>query len=181
MPPVPKRELAIILAVWAALCLCLTLIYGAPPITGELVQSDDYMRMARVQALLDGHPGRNFNEPRMGPAGGAGNAWSPLPDLPLAALVIVFDLFVDRAGAMLWTAALFPPLLLLGFIFACGWAARQGLGERDARWAPAALLLLWPALLPFAPGRVDHHNWQLIALALAFGCLLRARRDPENV
>ncbi len=164
-------------AFWLYLCLCFVLLMSAPVFTGKLIESDDYMRMVRVFDLLDGHPDINYIQPRLGHAG-AGVAWSPLVDAPLALLTLFFSQFTTRLQAAMITATLWPPVLLLAFIAAASWYTRSVLDEKTARWMPVTLLLLWGLLTQFFPGRIDHHNWQLIILVLTFGCLFRAYNDP---
>lgn len=174
-----KPSLWIAAAVWLYLILCMSLIRPLPILSGNLVESDDYMRMVRVYDLLDGQTAHNYIQPRLGPAGGSGVAWSPLIDAPLAAVTGFFDLFMIRDHAAVATATILPPLYLLLFISIAVWFVRQGSDDKTAHWAPISLLLLWGMLTQFFPGRVDHHGVQLIVLLAAFGCLIRLYRTPQ--
>lgn len=174
-----KKTILVSLLVWALICTLLALSRSLPILSGELGDTDDYLRFVRVFQLLDGETTHGYIINRMGVSGG-GVAWTPVLDWFLAVPVALGSLFMDRQQAALWTATLYPPIVLFIFILTAFWYVRQTGNERLARLTPLALLLLWAVLFQFAPGRVDHHNLQAIILAITCGFLIRLYRFPDK-
>ena len=138
---------------------------------------DDRLRAAQIGRLVSGEtdwfdpvlPFVAMPEPYLSP-------WSRLVDLPYLLLSKGLSVFVAPEQALGIAYLLWPPLMLVAF---CGLAVfvARGLmgGPLPSRMAEAMTFVLMAMLmafatLEFAPGRIDHHNVQLVLLlAMAAG------------
>jgi hypothetical protein len=142
------------------------------------LDADDAMRLVTVHDLLAGQGWYDTLQHRINTPHGAELHWSRLIDLPLAGILLLlrplFGASADLVLGYVWPLFLLLPSLWLGARI----ALRLG--------GPTALVpgLLLPAfsvvtLFEFAPGRLDHHNVQiLLAQCMLLACLaaLRAPR-----
>ena len=141
-----------------------------------LGDTDDNMRLMQVRAWLDGQGWFDLRQYRMNPPGGFDIHWSRIVDLPLAGLILLFDLFTTRPVAERWACGIAPLLPLAVVMVAL--AATVRLLVARAAW-PLALALLPGAvatMLMFMPMRIDHHGWQLACLAVTVAGLC----DPKQ-
>lgn len=146
----------------------------------EKIDVDDALRGIEVRQLLqDGRwfdrtlAGIQMPDPYVSP-------WSRLVDLPYVILARLGELFTGPAEAVQLAFAVWPPMLFAVF---CGLVAailhrlaREGLGPLHVVHLPLILILAAPAVLEFVPGRIDHHNAQILALTLFSYGLVRADR-----
>ncbi|MEO0799244.1 MAG: hypothetical protein AAFY53_08575, partial [Pseudomonadota bacterium] len=141
--------------------------------------TDDATRLLQVRALLDGAGWYNTVLPQLGIPEPVTSHWSRLVDLPQAALLFFFELFVDGRTADTLLRAIWP----LPFLFAMMAIAAGEAGRRGGRLAFAMCLFLGAtsgyATFQFMPGRIDHHNIQILGVAggllLMFRALLMRR------
>lgn len=141
--------------------------------TGAFFDSDDAMRAVQLRDLLAGQGWFDMTAHRVDPPGGLFMHWSRIVDAPLAALDLLFGMFLSPDRAERATRLAFP-LLMLAALY--GAAARLAaiLADRAARIPAVVLTLLSGAVfLQFAPGRIDHHAPQIVLLALSAGFFLR--------
>ncbi|HSR55130.1 MAG TPA: hypothetical protein VLN73_02740, partial [Alphaproteobacteria bacterium] len=153
---------------------------GAEGLSTTLLQGpDDQMRMVQVLDWLNGQAWADTTQRRLDPPDGVPMHWSRIADLPVAALILTFELLADREAAAVWAAMLAPALL--GGLFAAlfVWAA---LPLTEGR-ALVPVLMIGTLVIPFQqflPGRIDHHGLQLTLTVLALGCLLRVLIHHSN-
>ncbi|GMM93516.1 hypothetical protein [Qipengyuania sp. MTN3-11] len=132
---------------------------------------DNVMRLVQVRDFLAGQSWWDVSQHRMA-AGIPNNMhWSRLADLPLAALILFFSLFADTARAEVLAVIVEPPLLLIPTLYFLGRAAANLAGDEAAKVARLLALTATLFLSQFAPGRIDHHNIQLVLLALCLSAL----------
>ncbi|WP_313539616.1 AcrB/AcrD/AcrF family protein [Sphingomonas sp.] len=133
-----------------------------------LGDTDDNMRLMQVRALLAGQGWYDLRQYRMDPAlGGFDIHWSRIVDLPIAGLILLLKPFVGMATAEKWACGL-APLLPLS-ITMTGLALTVRRLVSPLAWPIAVILLVTACTttLPiYAPLRIDHHGWQLAALAM---------------
>ncbi|RHW16741.1 AcrB/AcrD/AcrF family protein [Sphingomonas gilva] len=141
-----------------------------------LSDTDDNMRMMQVRALLDGQGWYDLRNYRLNPPGGFDIHWSRIVDLPIAGLILLFEPFMSTPWAERWAAAI-APLLPLGVTMAALAASVRRLVAPHA-WTLALVFLLGAgaAMVMFRPLRIDHHGWQLAALAVTVAGLANPRR-----
>ncbi|MGH7015848.1 MAG: STT3 domain-containing protein, partial [Caulobacteraceae bacterium] len=159
--------------VWLSLCLHMDRING---ILGD---TDDAMRLVLVRSLLHGKGWWDQLVSRLQPPFGSYMQWSRLlTGAEAIALWIANQL--APAGRAEWAMRFFWPLALIPAGVVSALAAARRLGGPAALVPAALLLLLDPNLyVQFIPGRLDHHNLQIVLAVAAFACAI-ARRDREK-
>jgi hypothetical protein len=118
--------------------------------------------------VLHGQPWQDQGEPRDNAPYGGQMHWSALVTLPVAGLTALFG---PRVASIVWPLLLLLPLLLLTVIATRRLAPAAGPGTVTALTA-----LNVTALAEFTPGRIDHHNLQMVLLQAALAAMLLARR-----
>lgn len=164
-----------------ALLLCLVVALAAciRPF-GEFMRSlgdtDDAMRLVEARALLEGRAWWDLIEPRLAPPGGLAVHWSRLVDAPIALMLGVFSFVFGAAWGETLTRALWP--LLLFAPAAWLWIrSAERLGGEIAMWVAAAVTpLCFTIWDQFTPGRLDHHNVQLLLMS----GLMYLALDPQR-
>jgi hypothetical protein len=111
---------------------------------------------------------------------GLASHWSRLVDAGVAAVILAVALVAELPEAELAAQIVWPLLLLAVFTrFVMGEAERRG-----GSWASIMLLALVlaspTALSQFLPGRIDHHNVQIMCAVIAVFLLARAMRAPRH-
>lgn len=140
--------------------------------TGALrIDTDDAMRLVVVQDLLNGQNFSDHLQYRLNTPFGAEIHWSRLIDYPLAGLLILLTpIFGDQAGQALgfvWPLLLLLPLLILTSRISVDLIGPEG--QLPGLVLPVIAL---PVLAEFGPGRIDHHNVQiLLGLLLALASM----------
>lgn len=142
-----------------------------------LGDTDDNMRLMQVRAWLAGQGWYDLRQYRLDPAnGGFDIHWSRIPDLPLAGLILLLKPFLGTAAAEKWACGIAPLLPLAVLMTGIALTIRRLVSP--LAW-PLALIILMgctATMLMFAPMRIDHHGWQLAALATTVAGLADPRR-----
>lgn len=170
-------KVAIIL--WLIACAVFYAKQGTEVAQLQLSDPDNYMRLVQALRWIDGAEWHDLSQPRINPPSGIEMHWTRLPDLPIAAIVLTLQGWLGRSSAVVVAAFVTPALLLLGILLASSWAARPILSQVAAPNAALVTLMALPLVVQFAPGRVDHHNWQLLLAMLTMGALLRVLLCPR--
>ncbi|MEN3950935.1 hypothetical protein [Iodidimonas sp. SYSU 1G8] len=132
-----------------------------------LPDADDYVRLVQVEQWLDGGGFRDVGLPRLDPPAGVVMHWSRLPDLPIAAVILAVEPFSDRQTAVTAALLVVPALYMLGFLLLVTAISARLFGPGPALLAPLLAIFAVPAIGAFMPGRIDHHNIQvLLALVM---------------
>jgi hypothetical protein len=169
------RKWVQVVLVWAVIAIIFSIAAlmdaPAPRVTG-----DDAMRLVGAIDLFNGQSWFDTTQYRDNTPFGAPMHWSRLIDAPLALLIALFTPFAAKA-APYWAAFIWPLLVLLGAM-----AVLAELTERVAGAAarlPALLLLGMSLALftEFVPGRVDHHNVQIVLTLAMILASIEGRRS----
>ena len=141
-----------------------------------LGDTDDNLRFAQVKAWLEGQSWFDLRQHKLAPPEGLNVHWSRIVDLPLAALLLIFEpIFGPFTAARIATAV--APMLALGpALFAMILAVRRLVHPRAYPIAFAILIFAQTCLFMWMPLRVDHHGWQLAMLMLVVAGLA----DPDR-
>jgi hypothetical protein len=132
-----------------------------------LSDTDDNLRMMQVRAwLLEGQGWYDLRQYRMNLPDGLNVHWSRIVDLPIAGVWSLFGLFMDGPAAERWAVAIAPLLPLVITMGALALVARRLLSPFAFWLALALILFAGSAMAQFVPTRIDHHGWQLTALAV---------------
>ncbi len=157
-----KFDLRPVLGFWALLALILIgrAIFGL----GDgplLTDTDDAMRFVVVRDLLQGQNWFDHMQWRMNAPWGAELHWSRLIDTPIAALTLLLQP-VAGAGAEMAAAMIWPLILLFGLLWLSARLSVRLVGIDGM--LPGLVLPLVSAVTmrEFLPGRIDHHNVQIL-------------------
>jgi hypothetical protein len=167
-----------------ALLVALQSVLGFSPdgpfASGALWGPDEYMRLVRIERLLDTRLWFDGSIPRANAPDGEVLHWTrPLDLLILAGAAPLAPLLGGREALEL-SGVLVSPLLQIAALAALLWAARPLLAA-PARFCLGVLFVCQPAVLVyFGVGRPDHHGLLLLGFIGLLGCLLRALDRPEN-
>lgn len=134
--------------------------------------TDDAMRLADVRALAAGQGWFDTVQHRFLPPDGVQSHWSRLVDAPLAAGFLALTPLVGRRLAEGLTAAFWPALLMGLYGIVLFRYLRGAFGLRAGILGVFAALNTFGLTVQFSPGRVDHHNLQILAiLGASFGLM----------
>lgn len=170
---VARSDWRIVIGVWlvAAIVLLLRAQVQPAPLLGD---ADDAMRIVEATDLLNGQHWQDYAQYRDNTPFGTVMHWSRLIDAPVALLMAIVSplagIAAPRVAAMIW------PLLLLLPMLAMTLAVTRRLVPSSDIVTPLVLPLVSIVLLvEFIPGRVDHHNVQILLCLVMAWCLLGAR------
>ncbi len=141
-----------------------------PHIPGRLMQgdNDDLMRLVMVRDWLGGQGWYDAHQYRLLPGDGVLMHWSRYVDAGIAAILIPATWVVGVPAAEMLALALWPALLKCLAILVIGLGTQRLLG-RAAAVAAVLIFLTWNKFGgEFAPGRIDHHNVQLLCGSALF-------------
>lgn len=180
--PTDIRLAHAVLAGWLGFCLlnAVNAAFFSPQWFLDF-DSDSLMRLQQVRDLLAGQGWFDLHQTRLGDPGGVSMHWTRVADIFIAGLILAFRPFLGQPQAEIWAAALYPLLLFLPFLMLIARTARNLDGQTPgvAGVAVAVALLSPAALIHFQPGNIDHHNLQLIALAMVI-CGATGRRSGRD-
>ena len=141
-----------------------------------LGDTDDNMRIAQVRAWLAGQEWYDLRQYKLNPPFGADIHWSRIVDLPIAGIKLALAPLIGGAAAERWAVAV-APLLPMGVAMAAvSVTVRRLIAPQAFALAMAILLCAHSARGMWSPMRIDHHGWQLAALAVAVAGLIDPRR-----
>ncbi len=173
----------LVVIAWLIICGSYLRLYSGSIHWFSLGDTDDNMRYLQVRDWLNGQSWWDLSQHRMDPPRGANIHWSRLVDLPIAALMLFFRLFMSPMEADKLALGVAPLIPLLPLMLALAFIARRltrprpdgaGGAWSDHGWFVAMLLPLGTqmGLGMFMPMRVDHHGWQLALTATALAGLV---------
>jgi hypothetical protein len=160
-----------------AVLLVATLAGPGPSLLAWLGDTDDALRLVSVRELLAGAPWFDTTLPRMGAPEPLISHWSRLIDAPLALLLAILTPLTGAGTAELVMRAAWPLLLYAALAIIVAREANRQAGP----WAAAIAMILaatsLTALAQFRPGRIDHHNAQILCTVAGLIFLARSLTD----
>ena len=130
--------------------------------------NDDVMRLLSTRSWLTGQSWFDMTQYGVLPPEGVSLHWTRYIDLGLGGLVALFGLFVPPSTAELWAVIVWPVLLLGALIVVTGYGTRRLVSPMAGIIAMFMIFVWAPISLGyFRPGRVDHHNVQILLLTIA--------------
>ena len=129
---------------------------------GAMADPDDFLRLHEVRNWLAGQGWYDVSVPRMNPPEGGDLHWSRLIDLPIALLTVLLSPLAGAEMAARLAAAIWPTTVLCLTL-----ATLIAICERAWPKTNPFVVILFAltniaALAQFAPGRIDHHNVQIL-------------------
>jgi hypothetical protein len=164
----------------AAAFLCLFAFAGrSVPLTDWLGDPDDAVRLVSVRELIAGAPWFDTTLPRLGAPDPLVSHWSRLIDLPLASLIVALTPLLGAETSELVTRAVWPVLLFFGLALVVAREAERRAGPWAAGFTLVLVATSTTALVQFMPGRIDHHNAQIVCAVAGLLLLLRSLEDAR--
>jgi hypothetical protein len=139
----------------------------------RLPDADDMMRLQQIRDWLGGQAFADLSQHRLG-ANGIPMHWSRLADLVPAGIIWAVQGTIGRHSAEIVAVIVWPAMLLALAIALTGRIARAVGGAELVRPAMIVAAIAYPASTLFLPGRIDHHNLQIV-LALVTTLMLVGR------
>lgn len=134
--------------------------------------NDDAMRLVEVRDFLNGQGWFDMMQYRLGPAPGTLMHWSRFVDLPIAALISLFGLFLSPRMAEATALFVWPVSLSLPVLYFVGLGARRIGGDRAMVAAVVLATIFIIQVHRFEPGGIDHHNVQMALVAIVAAALV---------
>ncbi len=148
---------------------------------GSLPGPDDFMRLFQVRSLLSGQAWYDSTAYRMLPPHGADIHWSRLIDAPIATLVYLLSPLIGQQLAERVTTIIWPTLLLVLTVLMITRIC-DSLFSRYNRLLPVFFTVLCvSSLAQFVPGRIDHHNVQILLYVGLLWCLVNWQKPMANI
>lgn len=139
---------------------------------------DDMLREYQIRDLLHDNQWHDYTLPGISQPEVYFSPWSRLVDAPYYACARFFDIFLSHDAAVEAAIFIVPVGLFLAFAILTVLTSRQIFRHASSPlvWMLSAMSASY-ALLEFTPGRIDHHNMQLLGMAaLLLGLVHRDKR-----
>ena len=176
----PFKGLAAV--VWVYFVICFLVYPDSPILHGILPDTDDYTYLNQTMNWLKGQGWFDNVQYRMSPSEGVPIHFTRIPQLPLAAFIMLFKfLGFQWVAAATITAAVWPLVLLAIFLVSIRWVAEAFMPREWARVTAYVALFADTLMFQFSPGRVDHHGIVAILVFLSLGCIARMIMAPHEV
>ncbi|NPD16309.1 hypothetical protein HOY34_14005 [Xinfangfangia sp. D13-10-4-6] len=139
----------------------------------EKADNDDLLRMVMVRDWLAGQSWFDTQQYRLLPPEGVSIHWSRYIDAAIGGIISLAALFMSMPVAEHVALIAWPTILMVLLLLLNGFGSRATLGDVGAVGAMLCVFF-WTKLagFEFAPGRIDHHNVQILAMtALIFSLI----------
>ncbi len=141
---------------------------------------DDQMRELQIRSLLS-PAGRWFDLtlPSISMPEAYISPWSRMIDMPYVAIATMLRPFMSLDHALALAFQIWPPVMLALFCLIVAFIVRRLMGGMlmsPTSWLLALMLmtvLMAIAVFEFVPGRIDHHNAQLVVMMLMMAGFIR--------
>lgn len=130
---------------------------------------DDDLRAFQIRLLVEGGSWFDRTIPMIQMPEAYVSPWSRLVDLPYAVFTFVLNPVLGTERALQAAFWIVPPVMLVGF---CALMVKtllamfEGIAPLHRSGLIGCVALMWLALWEFSPGRIDHHNVQLLLIML---------------
>ena len=140
----------------------------------EFDDTDDALRLVHVRDLLINGNWFDRTLAQIGAPEALQSHWSRLIDLPIALLISLFSVLVSYPAAETAAQIVWPSILLLTLIVVSMHEVRRRAGLFAAGVLVALFVASPSAVVQFLPGRIDHHNTQILLTVAGALMLQRA-------
>jgi hypothetical protein len=140
---------------------------------GELADPDCYMRLVRIEALMEGQAWSDHTILRSNAPYGETSHWSRALDVLILILALPFLCVLPVKSALFYSGVLISPLLLLISVFALAWTARPLFKKIELPHLLLLFLSQASIILFFQAGRPDHHSLLILLFILNLGFIFR--------
>lgn len=140
---------------------------------------DDLLRRLQVRELLRTGAWYDRTLPMISMPEAYVSPWSRIVDLPYAAIAKGLSPFVGQEAALNVAFLVWPPVMLLAYCLFVVSIVQEMQPKGLALETPAliaTILAMSLSIWEFSPGRIDHHNVQLLVILATFWGLIRWNR-----
>lgn len=149
-------------------------------VRGAQIDADGYMRLVRVEQLLDTGDWYDGAISRSNWPLGEDHHWTRPLDILLLALALPFRLLFDWRDALAIAGAIVSPICHLAICLLAVWVVAP-LCRGPERFLAMPAVLVQPGLLAYGTaGRADHHCLILLLFFAALGAWIRALLAPHR-
>jgi hypothetical protein len=163
---------------WLFACVLMLALGSDAIMAWRLGDPDDQMRLVQVRDWLGGQSWWDITQYRMNPPEGGPMHWSRLVDIPIAALILFFGLFLNSEAAELAACALLPVMTMGLVLWLYAKLAFRLFGASAALLSTLLLITTPPVITQLMPMRIDHHGWQIVLFLVAANALF-SRSKPR--
>lgn len=153
---------------------------GSSRLWSSLGDTDDATRLIEVRAWMNGARWSDMTLPAIGGDHPLVSHWSRLIDVPLRALLTIFDALLPPATAVVALRVLWPKLVLFTLLLVLARAAWRRAGSGAAALVILLTLASSSALLQYTIGRIDHHNVQILCAVAGALWITSSLADPRD-
>ncbi|PHQ70546.1 MAG: hypothetical protein COB93_05290 [Sneathiella sp.] len=141
---------------------------------------DAFMRLERVNILVETGNWHDNHIQRAGAAGGADLHWTRPMDILILAVAAPLLPFMETRDAIELAGVVFPALMSLALVFLCLWAVVPLMQQKNLLLV-VIMLAVQPVIQDYVGvGRVDHHALLAVLTAAVLGCLIRLSRTGKS-
>lgn len=139
---------------------------------------DDDMRLLQIRDLLRDHDWFDLTLPQIAMPEAYLSPWSRLVDLPYFLIAFALEPFIGKDTGLFFASKIVPPSLLVLFAALMSFIVTQSGNMRPRPFHIAAMAVLMTlAIWEFTPGRIDHHNVQmLLMLSMLAGFFIKSQK-----
>lgn len=167
------------LSIWLAGAVAAIAVNHSAIVQFRFWDPDDVMRLLEVRDWLRGQSWFDLVQHRMNLPLGLSMHWSRLLDVPLAALILLFEPFVGQRMAETIAAVVIPVFTLGATMGLVAGITRHRSGTGAGLLAAALCLLSIGTWYAMQPMRIDHHGYQILC-GLGIVWALIARQDRNG-
>ena len=179
MSAVERHHRLWFLSIWLAGVLAAIAVNHSAIVQFRFWDPDDVMRLLEVRDWLKGQSWFDVVQHRMNLPVGLSMHWSRLLDVPLAALILLFEPFVGQRMAETIAAVVVPVFTLGATMGLVAGITRHRSGTGAGLLAAALCLLSIGTWYAMQPMRIDHHGYQILC-GLGMVWALIARQDRNG-
>jgi hypothetical protein len=148
---------------------------------GSLPGPDDFMRLFQVRSLLSGQSWYDSTAYRMLLPEGADIHWSRLIDAPIAGLVYLMSPLMGQQLAERLTTIIWPTIILVLTVLVITKICDSLFSSYNRLLPVFFTVLCVSSLAQFVPGRIDHHNVQILLYVGLLWCLVNWQKPHANI
>lgn len=129
---------------------------------------DDELRLLQIRHLLESGAWYDPSLPMIQSPEIYQSPWSRLVDLPYVVIALALRPFAGLEAGLWLATRIWPPVMLAGFavlVVQIVLRVTPGSGLSNQTWLLLGMLLIIAAG-EFSPGRIDHHNLQILLMAM---------------
>jgi hypothetical protein len=172
-----RNELFVFIPFGICVSLILILLYISgltPTKTGELADTDCYMRLVRVTDLCNTGPWYDPVDLRSNAPYGDRSHWTRPFDVLLILGAVPISFFTDFESSLFWWGVIISPVLLIATLIVFQWSIKPIFLSKDGPFLACLILVSQSTVLHYyQAGQSDHHSLIVFVFVLSIGFTLR--------